>query len=328
LDPSRTILAQLDFAQQLSGPLRDVVQSFDGEPSSIISSGYYVRPFALVALLLILTGAALAWLFRGLLMSLAVRFLASRRSNSVKRHGLKIDFGPHTGQWIRLGLQANLGKTLSQVVGYPLEAAAYSRFGGFNLSHSYSGFLNPESPYYQCWLGAYVVFDSEHRTAFGFNQEGRLMEQDVLAALEADQRLVHRSTGCPHRFADGNAVRLKGKLSTAQTQTAGGLTWWRTSGRADTWSSYHKGASPSGSRLRSLIYGTVPRSASHSVSDYHPMTYEGEFWMRYCPEYEATCAKFCIWPISAEGIVGRANGKDQIARESPQLLERITFTRR
>jgi len=287
-----------------------------------------VRPFAFLALLLIPTGAALAWLFRGLLMSIAVRFLASRRSNALKRHGLKIDFGPHKGQWIRLGLQANLGKTLSQVVGYPLEAAAYSRFGGFDLSRSYSGFLNPESPYYQCWLGAYAVFDSEHRIAFGFNLEGRLMEQDVLAALEADQRLVYRSTGCPHRFPDGNTVRLKGKLSTEQTQTAGGLTWWRTSGQADTWSAYHKGAIPGDSRLRSLIYGTVPATTNHSVSDYHPMTYEGEFWLRYFPEYEATCAKFCIWPLSGEWFDNRAKGKDQVAQQSRLLLEGITFSRR
>jgi hypothetical protein len=285
-------------------------------------------PFVLLALLLSLTGALLAWLFRALLLSLTVRFLASQRSDAAKRHGLKIDLGPHRGGWIRFDLQADLGKSLSQVVGYPLEAAACSRFGGFSTNRLYSDFMNPDSPYYQCWLGAYVVFDSEQRIAFGLNREGQPIQNEVLAALEADQRLVYRSTGCPHRFPDGNTVQPRGELSVEQTQTSEGLTWWRTFGQAETWSSYHKGASPSGSRLRSLVYGTVPSTANHSVSEYHPLTYEGEFWLRYFPEYEATCARFCIWPIPAQEIDSPAEGKDQVPQQSRHLLEGITFTRR
>ncbi|HEM61398.1 MAG TPA: hypothetical protein ENO24_03820 [Chloroflexi bacterium] len=287
-----------------------------------------MTPIYLLGLLFVLIGALLVWLHRGLLMSLAVRLLASTRPNAVKRHGLRIDFGKHAGPWIRLTLQANLGKTLSQVLGHPVEAAAYSRFAGFNLNRRYSDFLNPQSPYYQCWLGAYAVFDSESRTAFGFDELGTPVERDILAALEADQRLVYRSTGCPHRFPDGNAVRLRGELAIEQMPAAGdGLTWWRASGLADTWSAYHKGASPAGSRLRSLVYGTVPLTAHHPVSDYHPLTYEGEFWLRYFPEYRATCAKFCIWPSSTLARGQQALSKEQVVQQSRELLQGITFAR-
>jgi cob(I)alamin adenosyltransferase len=280
----------------------------------------------LVALLLALgVGVAFAWLYRGLLMSLAVRLLASCLPNVAKEHGLHIRLGSHRGGWIRLTLQANLGKGLSEIVGHPLEAVAYSRFGGFNLSRLYSDFMNPRSPYYQCWLGAYVVFDSQFRKCFGFDDQGTSVADEVRAALEADQRLVYRSTGCPHRFPDGNAVRLHGELRGERLEVDG-LSWWRLRGEADTWSAYHKGASPEASRLRSRVYGLVPHSEKHQVEDYHPLRYQGEFWLRYFPEFQATCAKFFVWPRYTNRDGGEVSEGRHVAAECDALLRNITFT--
>ena len=271
-------------------------------------------------------GGLAAWLLRGLLMSLAVRLLASRLSNAAKRHRLRIHFGHHEGGWIRCTLQADLGKTLSQVLDYPVEAAAYSRFGGFNLSRLYSDFMNPDSPYYQCWLGAYVVLDSEPRKAFGFDAQGELVHEEALAVLEADQRLVFRSAGCPHMFPDGTAVRLKGQLE-GEVKEENGLSWWCIWGEADTWSAYHKGPNPEGSRLRSRVYGMVPYSATHAVDDFHPLRYRGEFWMRYFPEYGATCAKFYIWPSYDDQRGQRVSPPQELIVECQQLLTTIAFSR-
>ena len=280
----------------------------------------------LVALLLILgAGAASAWLYRGLIMSLAVRLLASRLPNAAKRHGLQIRLGQHRGGWIRLTLQANLGKVLSEIIAYPIEGAAYSRFGGFNLSRLYSDFMNPRSPYYQCWLGAYVVFDSELRKGFGFDDQGTFVADEVLAVLEADQRLVYRSTGCPHRFPDGNAVRLLGQLS-GDRREEDGMSWWRILGEAETWSAYHRGANPNASRLRSRVYGVVPHSEKHEVDDYHPLRYQGEFWLRYFPELQATCAKFFIWPRYAKRDGNEVSEGQHVAGKCGDLLRSITFT--
>jgi cob(I)alamin adenosyltransferase len=280
----------------------------------------------LVALLLILgIGAAFAWLYRGLLMSLGVRLLASRLPNAAKRHGLQIRLGPHRGGWTSLTLQANLGKPLSEIMGHPIEAAAYSRFGGFNLSRLYSDFMNPRSIYYQCWLGAYVVFDSEFRKRFGFDDTRTFVADEVQAALEADQRLVYRSAGCPHRFPDGNTVRLHGELRGDHLEVDG-MSWWRIRGEADTWSAYHKGASPDASRLRSRVYGLVPHSEQHPVDDYHPLRYQGEFWLRYFPEFQATCAKFFVWPTytNRDGI--EVSEGQHVAAEYDALLRNISFT--
>jgi cob(I)alamin adenosyltransferase len=280
----------------------------------------------LVALLLVFgAGAAFAWLYRGLLLSLAVRLLASLLPNAAKRHALQISLGPHRGGWIRLTLQANLGKPLSEILGFPLEAVAYSRFGGFNLSRVYSDFMNPCSPYYQCWVGAYAVFDSEHRKGFGFDERGTFVADEVRAALEADQRLVYRSAGCPHRFPDGNTVRLRGELR-AERLEIDGLSWWRIRGEADTWSAYHKGSSPQASRLRSKVYGLVPGSEQHQVDDYHPLRYQGEFWLRYFPELQATCAKFFVWPTYKDRDGHEVSEGQHAAGMGGELLRSITFT--
>jgi hypothetical protein len=283
------------------------------------------QPLLIGLLFFAIAGGLMAWLYRGLAMSLVVRFMASRLSNAAKRHGLTIRLGRHEGSWIRFTLQADLGKILSQVVGRPLEGAAYSRFGGFNLSHLYSDFMNPESALYQCWLGAYVVFDSQQHQAFGFDDGGTFIEDQALAVLEADQRLVYSSAGCPHRFPDGNAVRLGGHLS-GERKEEDGLSWWCISGEADTWSAYHKGTKPDASRLRSRVYGVVPHSANHDVDEFHPLRYRGEFWMRYFPEYKATCAKFYICPQYTDRRGNDVTEGQHVAPECRRLLRNVTFT--
>jgi len=284
------------------------------------------EPFVIALVIILLLGALAVWLYRGLLMSLMVRFLAFSMPNAAKRHGLKIHFGAHQGDWIRMNLQADLGKTLSQVLDHPVEAAAYSRFGGFTLSRVYSDFMNPDSPYYQAWLGTFVVFDNDRRRAFGFDEDGRFIAEEVLAVLEADQRLVYRSAGCPCKFDDGRVVRLRGEFAGERTEIDA-VPWWRITGEADTWSAYHRGSNPRASRLRSRVYGIVPASANHEVDDFHPLRYRGEFWMRYFPEYEATCAKFCIYPYYHTRYGTEVTKGEQIVGECRELLDSITFSR-
>ncbi len=284
--------------------------------------GFFIT--ALPAILFL--AAVVAWLYRGLLLSLMVRILASSLPNAATRRGLAIRFGAHQGGWIGLTLRANLGKALSQVVGHQVEAAAYSRFGGFNLNRVYSDFMNPDSPYYQAWLGAYIAFDGEDAQAFGFDERGGFVPEEVTAVLEADQRLVYRSAGCPRRFPNGNAVSVTSEPIGEQREVDG-QTWWRITGEAETWSAYHRGSSPQASRLRSRVYGIVPRSEEHGVDDFHPLRYRGEFWMRYFPEYEATCAKFYIYPYYSDRRGRTVTKGEQIVAECQELLKDITFSK-
>src|SRR4030042_2271691 len=163
----------------------------------------------LILVLMAVLGVVVAWLWRGPLKSAGVRRLAAALPNPATLQGLEIDIPVGRGAWTGLTLKVDLSDTLSEVVGYPVEAAAYSHYGGFNLSRVYSDFVNPDSDYYQAWIGAYVVFDGERRGHFGFDDEGQPVEQEALDVLEADQRLVLGGGGGPNWFGDGRGGRGK-----------------------------------------------------------------------------------------------------------------------
>jgi hypothetical protein len=277
--------------------------------------------------LLAVPAVALGWLGRGLVKSVGIRHLAAVLPNPAKRHGLNISIPVDRGGWTRVTLKVDLSAPLSEVVGYPVEAAAYSHFGGFNLSRVYSDFVNPHSNYYQAWIGAYVVFDTERRKHFGFDDEGKPVQQEALDVLEADQRLVLGGAGCPNRFPNGRRVRLIGDMTATEVDT-GGERCWRMDGRAETWSAYHRGDSRERHWRSSAGYGRVPDDAAHPVDDFHPLIYSGSFWMRYFPEWQATCAKFYIYPEYTDRSGQRVTKGQQVEGEAQAIVERIAFAKR
>ena len=280
----------------------------------------------LLPALLAVLAVVLGWRGRGLVKSVGIRRLAAALPNPAKRHGLNIDIPIDRGGWIKLTLKVDLGPMLSEVVGYPVEAAAYSHFGGFNLSRVYSDFVNPESDYYQAWIGAYVVFDNERRNQFGFDDEGQPLQQDVLDVLEADQRLVLGGAGCPNRFPDGRRVRLAGDMTATETDRQGER-WWRLDGKAETWSAYHRGSSRDRHWRSEAGYGRVPDDAPHPVDDFHQLTYRGSFWLRYFPEWRATCARFYIIPEYTDNVGRLVIGGQQVEGECRAIVERIVFAK-
>ncbi len=268
--------------------------------------------------------SVLAWQRRGHAKSVGARKLAAALADPLRKRGLKIRFPIERGGWIRTTLTADLGPTLSEVVGYRLEAAAHSHFGGFNLSGVYSDFMNPDSEYYQAWVGAYVVFDGAEGRHFGFDDDGSPLQQDALDVLEADQRLVLGGAGCPHWFSDGRRVRLIGDLSARQVES-GGATWWRLEGEAETWSAYHRGTAAAGRKRSEAVNGRVPIDAAHPVDDFHPLTYTGSFWQRYVPEWQATIAKFYIWPTYTTRDGRKVASSQSLVADCERIVEAISF---
>jgi hypothetical protein len=211
-------------------------------------------------------------------------------------------------------------------VGYPVQAAAYSHYGGFNLSRTHADFVNPDSSYYQAWIGAYVIFDNERRKHFGFDDDGRPVRQDAVDVLEADQRLVYWAAGCSKRFPDGRLVRPLGDWAATEVDSRGER-WWRLDGRAETWSAYHHGKTPEGNWRHYWASGQVPVDAPYPVGDFHPLTYSGSIWLRYRPEWQATCAKFYICPeyVDRNGQIVAKDG--QVEAECRAILDGIAFTK-
>jgi len=236
-----------------------------------------------------------AYLFQAQLKSLAVRSLARWLDNPAKARGMWVDLGPGIPGWLRVTLTGFMSKTLPDIVGHPVEAVAFSRFGGFNLDRRFSDFQNPGSPSYQCWYGAYLVFDNAYRQRFGFEPDGSASVQDALDALEADQRLVFENAGIPLAFEDGRRVRPIGDVEKTEV-VEDGLLWWKVTGAAETWSTYHRGRLPGEIWKFGWCYGSLPAQADHSVDDLHPLTYCGEFWVRYQETWGTTCCKFFIYP--------------------------------
>jgi hypothetical protein len=280
----------------------------------------------LLPALLLVVAVVAGWFGRGLVRSVAVRRLAAALPNPAKRRGLDIEIPIDGGGFIRITLKVDMGPSLSGVVGYPVEAAAYSHFGGFNLSRVYADFVNPDSDYYQVWVGAYVVFDGEERKHFGFDDDGRPVQQEALDVLEADQRLVLGGSGCPHEFADGRRVKLIDDMTVEEVES-GGERWWRMEGRAETWSAYHRGSTPGGHWRSEAGYGRVPEDAPHPVDDFHPLTYNGSFWLRYYPEWQAACAKFYIYPEYTDRNGEQVTKGRNVEGDCREIVERITFAK-
>ncbi len=280
----------------------------------------------LLLALLVALAAGLAWLGRGLVKSVGLRRLAATLPNPAKRNGIDIHIPIEREGWIRFTLKADLSDSLSGVVGYPVESAAYSHHGGFNLSRVYCDFVNPNSLYYQAWIGTYVIFDSPQRKHFGFDDDGYPVQQDVLDVFEADQRLVLGDAGCPHKFPDGRLIRRLGDMTTTEVVVAG-QRWWRMEGRAETWAAYHRGNSPRGHWRHYATYGRVPDDAPHPVDDFHPLIYCGPIWLRYVPEWQATCAKGYIYPEYVDRNEARVTKGQQLDGECQAIMDRIAFTK-
>jgi hypothetical protein len=253
--------------------------------------------------------------FQARLKSLAVRLLAQSLDNPAKARGISVDLGPGIPSWLRVTLTGFMSQALSKIVGYPVEAVAFSRFGGFNLDPRFSDFQNPHSLSYQAWYGAYLVFDGQHRQRFGFAPDGSLRVQDALDALEADQRLVFENAAIPLKFADGHRVRPAGEFEMALVEEEGQV-WWRLTGEAETWSTYHRGKLPGEGWKFGWCYGRVPAGADYGVGDLHPLTYRGEFWVRYEEAWQASCCKFFVYPRRT----GRIDG-GEINRNSAWLVK-------
>jgi hypothetical protein len=264
----------------------------------------------------------LTWGRRALLTSFALRLLSSRRSNAAKRARIRVDLGPAVGEWSRPALVASLDHALSNVLGRSVEGAAFSRFGDFEERRPYSRFLDPDSDYYQAWLGAYVVLDGP-AGHFGFGPDGVPRVDEALAVLEADQRLVYRSSGCPHRFENDMCTHPIGSLEVLPPAADG---WWRLRGEAETWSSYRRGGRGANVWGR-LLYGVVPENAEHCVDDYHPLRYVGEFRIRHDDELGATCCAFAISPRFVDRQGRERFASRDLLRDAGDRLGGVCFRR-
>jgi hypothetical protein len=61
------------------------------------------------------------------------------------------------------------------------------------------------------------------------------------------------------------------------------------------------------------------------VDDFHPQTYIGSFWLRYFPEWQATCAKFYIYPEYTDRNGQEVTKGRRVEAECQAIVDTITF---
>jgi len=71
----------------------------------------------------------------------------------------------------------------------------------------------------------------------------------------------------------------------------------------------------------------VPDDAPHPVDDFHPLTYDGSFWMRYVPEWKAICSAFYIIPEYTDRSGRKVTKGQQVEAECQAIVEGVTFAK-
>ena len=244
-----------------------------------------------------LLALCLGWLYRATLANWGIcTLIAATQPDPVRARGIAVDFPPPGGRWAPGILMGDLTQTLSQVVGRPLPAAIYTRIAAADPGRAYSRFQDPTSPYYQVWIGVYVVPDSDGVAHYGLDEDGQPVVAECLALFEADQRLALPWSGCSSRFPDGNLVRAQAEDFQMQQVQLAGDTYWKVSGAGETWSLFQHGRSPDAAWPFYWFAGTVSPRAWPTVHDQHSLTYQGAFYLRYDPDLSASVVQLYVCP--------------------------------
>jgi hypothetical protein len=266
---------------------------------------------------------SVTWPRRAALISSGIRSLSRRRPNPATQRGIRVDLGRARGLWAATSLAADLSPRLTDLLGEQTEGAVYSRFGGFTRGRPYSAFLDPESPHYQAWLGAFILFDRPRRRPVLF--AGGQPDPDELShVLDAIQRIVFVSAGCERRFGDGSTIRPLGAM-TVQRLEQDGAQWRRVTGQLESWSTYCHGGSPSAPRRGRYLFGKVPKKAPRLVDDFHPLTYSAEMWLNHDDSLGATCARFLFAPTFVDRDGQTRTPGQHLLLAAPSLFRQIRF---
>ena len=210
--------------------------------------------------------------------------------NSGKERGVSVELPRNVRGWMPGGVSidfaSNLGTFLADEVGHPCTGVNNYIMGAFT-KHGCSGLMDPTSPYYNAWVGCYVIFDDANVTHFGFAGDGSPIVETLGAVAKSDQRIVLTGANCPHPFRfDMSNVRIS-------TRREPDGEWCVLESDIETWSPFHQGRRAGAASRFYLMFGAPPAGVTFDVDEFHPATYIGSMWARYDASLKATFCRFC-----------------------------------
>ncbi len=130
-----------------------------------------------------------------------VAWFTNIQPNAGKERGVQVRLPDHIPGWMPRGIAtdfgSNLGSFLADEVGHPCTGVNNYIMGAFTR-HGCSGLMDPTSPYYNAWVGCYVIFDDANVTHFGFADDGSPIVNTLGAVARSDQRIMSTGANCPH----------------------------------------------------------------------------------------------------------------------------------
>ena len=219
-----------------------------------------------------------------------VAWYTNIQPNAGKARGVQVRLPRHVPGWMPQGtsidFSSNLGSFLAEEVGHPCTGVNNYIQGAFT-KYGCSGLMDPTSPYYNAWVGCYVIFDDEHVTHYGFTDDGSPIVEILGAVAKSDQHIVLTGADCPRPFRfEMQDVRI-GRLQAADGE------WVELHSEIETWSPFHQGRRPGASSKFYLSFGSPPPGVQFDVDEFHSITYIGTMLARYDPRLKATFCKFC-----------------------------------
>ena len=172
------------------------------------------------------------------------------------------------------------GADFSAYFGREIELVILYNFGAFTWGKPYSSALNPHSPYYSAYYGAYIVKDPQG--PFGFTEEGKADLQALASITSYDlSNLVLTSLGCHQRVTPRDF--LSGEIMVEENVTYAGLPGWNRldcnfQGRG-LWHTYQKG------QWGYLQFGLPPKG---NGEDFALTTFYGRVYARYLANKDVT----------------------------------------
>ncbi|MCL1789744.1 MAG: hypothetical protein FWG40_00035 [Peptococcaceae bacterium] len=173
------------------------------------------------------------------------------------------------------------GDDFAVYMGRDVDLTILYNFGAFAWGDPYSSVLDPDSPYYSAFYGAYIVKDPQG--PFGFTAEGEADPRMLAMITSYDwSDLVLRSLGCASRVTANDF--LNGDYSETTDVSYAGLPGWirmdcAFEGRG-LWHAYRQ------NQQGYLQYGMPPKEGDGE--DFAVLTLYGRAYMRYLEDYDVT----------------------------------------